>query len=362
MTAIFGEDERVPLHFGDPAAEQEAYESEGALHYAGPAGLVAVTGPDRLEWLTALSSQNITEGVNTELLLLDQNGRIEHAAGVLDQDGTTYLLTETAEGMAEYLNSMRFLKEVEIEDLSGQYEEFLAVATPGADPGAESETESETGPRSWPEGTLTWRDLWPQVAEGGAQYFQGEHPARKLQVHHFLVPVAQADQVESSVGSLAAEATRISRWRPRFGTEVDDRAMPAELDWLRTAVHLEKGCYRGQESVARIVNLGKPPRRLVFLHLDGSLGSVPAPGDALELNGRQVGVITSVARHNEMGPIALALVRRGLDPSAQLVTGEIAAAQEVIVPVDGKSDHSPATRPGAELRRLPGNDLRSRKA
>ena len=71
-------------------------------------------------------------------------------------------------------------------------------------------------------------------------------------------------------GTWAWEALRVEAWRPRLGREVDERAIPHELDWLRTGVHLDKGCYRGQETVARVFNLGRPPRRLVLLHLDGS--------------------------------------------------------------------------------------------
>lgn len=164
------------------------------------------------------------------------------------------------------------------------------------------------------------------------------------------------------VGLLAADATRVAAWRPLRGTEVDERTLPAEVDWLRSAIHLTKGCYCGQESVARIINMGKPPRRLVFLQLDGSAEILPDPGAAVELNGRQVGIITSVARHWEMGPIALALVKRTLDPAAPLKVDGVDAAQEAIVTVDGKSDHSPEQRPGAGLRRLDAGkrDIRTR--
>ncbi len=164
------------------------------------------------------------------------------------------------------------------------------------------------------------------------------------------------------VGLLAANAERVAAWRPLPGSEVDERTLPAELDWLRTAVHLNKGCYSGQESVARIINLGRPPRRLTFLQLDGSGELLPEPGAVVELNGRQVGVLTSVANHFEMGPIGLALLKRNLDPAAQLQVGGVDALQELIVPVDGRSDHAPTARPGAGLKRLdPGKrDIRTR--
>jgi folate-binding protein YgfZ len=123
----------------------------------------------------------------------------------------------------------------------------------------------------------------------------------------------------------------VAAWRPRLGFETDHRTIPHEVDWLRTAVHLHKGCYRGQETVARVHNLGRPPRRLVFLHLDGSGHTLPARGAAVELDGRAVGHLTSVARHFEDGPIALALVKRNTPVEAVLAVEGLSAAQEEIV-------------------------------
>ena len=71
-------------------------------------------------------------------------------------------------------------------------------------------------------------------------------------------------------GTWAYEALRIAAGRPRLGLDTDHRTIPHELGWIETAVHLSKGCYRGQETVARVHNLGHPPRRLVRLHLDGA--------------------------------------------------------------------------------------------
>jgi len=164
----------------------------------------------------------------------------------------------------------------------------------------------------------------------------------------------------SGGGILALEALRIAAWRPRFAAEVDERTIPHELDWLRSAVHLSKGCYRGQETVAKVHNLGHPPRRLVMLHLDGSDAVLPVRGDEVVLPGASpasatdrppsvskatgadddtvVGRITSSAQHHELGPIALAVIKRTVDPLADLVVLadgiRVAAAQEIIVPPD----------------------------
>ena len=134
-------------------------------------------------------------------------------------------------------------------------------------------------------------------------------------------------------GMMAYEALRIEALRPRLGKETDHRTIPHELDLLRTAVHLHKGCYRGQETVARVHNLGRPPRRLVFLHLDGSGHVLPEPGTDVMAPGnpRPVGQLTSVARHHEDGPIALALVKRSTPADVDLQVGDVAAAQTVIV-------------------------------
>lgn len=354
--AVFAPGSDVPAHFGDPVGEQLAYEAGKGVHFAGAVGVVAVAGPDRLSWLTTLSSQVVTDlgESSKELLLLDPNGRIQFAVGIVDRaaDETAFLFTEPeyAADLAAFLESRRFMLRVEVFDRSADYLAFTAVNSQA----------------QIPDGALVWRDPWPGVEEGGARYFTGNHPGQAHRISVYAVPMTGAADVIAAhstrlVGTLAAEATRIAAWRPRQSSEVDDKAMPAELDWLRTAVHLDKGCYCGQESVARIVNLGKPPRRLTFLQLDGSLGSLPEPGQPVMLGDRQVGVVTSTARHAEMGPIALAMLRRGLDPAAALTVGDIAAAQELIVPIEGRSDHSPAERPGAGLKRLDsgGRDIRT---
>ena len=144
-------------------------------------------------------------------------------------------------------------------------------------------------------------------------------------------------------------------WRPRLAREVDERTIPHELDWLRTGVHLSKGCYRGQETIARVVNLGRPPRRLVMLHLDGSADRLPDPGAEVRLGEKAVGRLTSAVRHEELGPVALAVIKRSVPADAALDVDGVAAAQEVVVHPDGVTDARPAERPGAGLRR---RDLR----
>jgi folate-binding protein YgfZ len=132
-------------------------------------------------------------------------------------------------------------------------------------------------------------------------------------------------------GLWAHEALRVAAAIPRLRFETDHRTIPHEVGWLSSAVHLQKGCYRGQETVARVHNLGRPPRRLVLLHLDGSDSELPGHGEPVELEGRVVGFVTSSARHFELGPIALALVRRATPVDVPLSAGGIAAAQQADV-------------------------------
>jgi tRNA-modifying protein YgfZ len=122
-------------------------------------------------------------------------------------------------------------------------------------------------------------------------------------------------------GVMAFEALRVEALRPRLHVDTDDRTIPHEVGWIGSAVHLTKGCYRGQETVARVANLGRPPRRLVLLHLDGGDERLPVPGDPVVRDGRPVGRVGTVALHHELGPVALALVKRSVPVDAELLAG-----------------------------------------
>jgi folate-binding protein YgfZ len=194
---------------------------------------------------------------------------------------------------------------------------------------------------------LAWIDPWRAIVAGGFQYAAiPVHPGESWNYEEVLVERARLTELSAvpAAGTLALEALRIEAWRPRAATELDATTIPHELDWMRSAVHLSKGCYRGQETVAKVHNLGHPPRRLVMLHLDGSEGVLPAAGDEVQLgSGVTVGRVTAASLHHELGPIALAVVKRSADPAAALAVQSsegplLAAAQQVIVPTDAGAE------------------------
>lgn len=364
--AATGPDEGVAWHYGDPTAEQRALTRGGAVVDQSQLGVVRVSGPDRLSWLHSITSQQLEDlppRTSTETLVLSPQGHIEHAAAVVDDGEATWLITETAPELAAWLDRMRFMLRVEVVDVTA---DWAALAEPVFAEGAEGEP-------------VTWSDPWPRTAPGGTRYGPADevHPGLDRRWRLVLVPRDRlVDEVAAReaagwplVGTWAAEAVRVEALRPRFSHEVDHRTIPHELDWLRTAVHLHKGCYRGQETIARVHNLGRPPRRIVLLHLDGSGHLLPEAGAVVRLPGelltggepgREVGRVTSLARHHELGPVALAVVKRSAPVDVELVVdcdgGVVTAGQEEIVPGEGVSIDRPAAH-GPLTRGLGGHPM-----
>jgi len=381
----------APEHFGNPLREQ-ALLAQGQAWAWLSRDVVEVSGADRLSYLTTVSTQVLTDlendGQSRQVLFLDANGHILYAAlavaALMPDSGeqSVLLLVDAGcgEGLAQLLNSRRFMLRVQaqvrpnwqvagaigdgVQKLAGVVENLVT----------------------------TWRDPWPGITPGGSTYFTGtRHPGANYRAGGVVVALeagqaapgqapgpsqaaasgqepgqalaaAGLTQGLTQVGELAWEALRIEAGLPRWAREVDARAIPNELDWLRTGVHLNKGCYPGQETIARTVNLGRPPRRLVQLQLAGWQGQLPEVGARVYLPvgdnpaGKVVGTITSVARHWELGNIALALVRRGVPAQAELAVdleaGYESASQELLVDPAGKAEASPSQRPGLGLKRL----------
>ena len=286
-----GVDADVPGHYGDPLREQRTLFTSGALVDRSHRGVVKVTGSDRLSWLHSLTSahlESLPADEVREALILSPHGHVEHHLVLWDDGETTWLTTEPgrATALVDYLASMRFMLRVDVEDVSASYAVLTRVV--------------------------------------------GD------QAHDELVPrgelVARVDGADLAlVGHGAWEARRVARREPRLGFETDHRTIPHEVGWIGVAVHLDKGCYRGQETVARVHNLGRPPRRLVFGHLDGTSDVLPDAHAGIELDGKSVGFLGTALHHADLGPIALAVIKRSVPDDAELTVAGMALMAERVV-------------------------------
>ena len=311
--AADGPDAGVAAHYGDPFAEQRALSLSFGLVDRSHRGIVRIAGPDRLSWLHSLCTADIEHlqaGQAAEALILSPNGHVEHHLTLTD-DGTAlwaHVEPGTAEPLLKFLESMRFMLRVEPADVSDDYAVLTLM-------GPKAGSEHAGGAAATLELPFGTDLIFPRAA---------------------LADAAAGLQAAGAVlaGMWAHEALRIAAGRCRFGLDTDHRTIPHEVGWIETAVHLDKGCYRGQETVARVHNLGHPPRRLVLLHLDGSEDRLPGHGDLVAAADAPVGFVGSAARHYELGPIALALIKRTVPVDATLEAAGIAAAQQVIVPPD----------------------------
>lgn len=299
MTAVHvedGPDKGAIWHFGQPAQEQRILAEGKAWADLSHLAVIAVSGDDRITWLHDLTTQhllNIAAGDWLPAMILDPQGHIEYQFNLVDDGTTTFLVIdpEYADGLLNYLLKMRFMLKVDVRNAS---EDFAVLRAPG-------QANEIGGPYA----------LVPRAELGAMKKLFNEN-ARE-------------------VGTWALDAERVAAGRPRHGIDTDHKTIPNEIGVLNKDVHMNKGCYRGQETVAKVFNLGAPPRRLVMLHLDGSAVVFPNPGTPVELNGTQVGFLGTVARHHELGPIALALVKRSTPTDATLTVDGIASSQEVIV-------------------------------
>ncbi|GAA4127277.1 folate-binding protein YgfZ [Nocardioides fonticola] len=285
-----GIDAAVAAHYGSFNTEQRHLESGAGFVDLSHRDVVRIEGPDRLTWLHALTTQHLLElapGEWTQALILDPHGHVEHAFTGVD-DGTAFVAhTEpgAAAALLGFLERMVFMSRVDLADVSDD----LAV-------------------------------MWRPAAGGLGFEFV---PRGDL--------AAYAAAAEPACGLWAYEALRIARGEPRLGLDTDERTIPNEVGWIGPAVHLDKGCYRGQETVARVHTLGRPPRRLTLLHLDGTENRLPPVGSPLFAGEKQIGFVGTSARHHELGPIALAMVKRNVPLDAVLSVDGMPAAQEVVV-------------------------------
>ena len=280
-------DTGVAWHYGEWSKEQRRLVAGEGFVDLSHRGVLRVSGPDRLGWLHSITSQQL-EGLQphtpTATLVLSPNGHVEHAMYGYDDGEAFWAHVEpgTVGPLVEWLDRMRFMMRVEVTDMSVDY---AVVHRPG----------------------------------------EGE-----LIIERAALP-SYAEQHGPPSGLWAHEALRIAAGVPRHGLDTDHRAIPNEMGWIGPAVALDKGCYRGQETVARVHTLGRPPRRLVLLHLDGSVDHLPPHGAEVVHGERAIGFVGSSALHHELGPVALALVKRNVPLDAALLADGVAATQEAIV-------------------------------
>ena len=287
-------------HFGEPNQEQRALAAGNGWADLSHRAVITISGKDRIKWLNDMMTQELATlptGQWTQTLLLDAQGHVEQQLFLVDDGETIWIHTESskAEELITYLNKMKFMLEVDVQDRT---EQFAVLRIPGR-------PDSIGGPYLF-------------IPRSGLSD----------------VAAANAKAGHIQVGTWALEAERIAAGRARILLDTDYKSIPNELGFLHTAVHMNKGCYRGQETVAKVFNLGHPPRRLVLLHLDGSMVHMPEHGAKIALEGKEIGFIGSMARHYELGPIALALIKRTVPVTATLDIDGVHATQEVLVPAE----------------------------
>ena len=298
MSAVLveaGPDAGAIWHFGEPNKEQKLLAAGNGWADLSHRAVISVSGEDRLSWLHSLTTQNVeslTPGLWVSGLILDPQGHIVHQIYLVDDGSVTWIHTEKEKktDLLEFLNKMKFMLRVEVQDRTNQYAVLRAPGSPDAIGG--------------PFALVTYDEL---------DYMKSAF-----------------NQSHTQVGMWALEAERVAAGRARLLFETDHKSIPNELGFLNNAVHMKKGCYPGQETVAKVFNLGQPPRRLTLLHLDGSAIDLPTTGEKVLAGEKEVGYIGSVARHYELGPIALAVIKRNLPLEEQLTAAGIPAAQEQI--------------------------------
>ena len=293
MTAVFvesGPDKGAIWHFGEPNQEQKALAAGNAWADLSHRGIISISGKDRLTWLHALTTQHLEKlaaGKWVESLILDVQGHVIDQMFLVDDGSTTWLHTENSrtQEILDYLNKMKFMLEVDVKNQSNGY---AVLRAPG-------KSDLLGGPYALvPRGEL--KDTTDAFSKSNLQ-----------------------------VGMWALEAERVVQGRARLLFETDHKSIPNELGFINKAVHMNKGCYRGQETVAKVFNLGQPPRKLVTLHLDGSMVAMPENGAKIFLENKEVGFIGTVARHYEQGPIALAVVKQNVPIEANLLSESVPA-------------------------------------
>lgn len=310
---------KMSEHFGNPLLEQRKLLSGEAFVERSDQSVIRISGEDAKSWLHSLLTQdilNLGSGESTEALLLSPQGHIEHQLKiVIDGDDVLIAIpTAKVDDLVAWLEKMKFRSKVLIERTN--LKSFGMFSEP------------ENG---------AWRDPFSIERTTSVSY----NPNRAT--FNYFEIFSDTPPSKEPAGLMALRALRVAAGRPDIA-DIDEKSLPHEFDWLLSAVHLSKGCYRGQEAVAKAHNLGHPPRRLTLLNLETG-DDLATVGDLVFYQDKQVGKVVASALHFELGSLALALVARNtpyLDLFVETSGRKVAASQQVLVPADaGKAANLP---------------------
>ncbi len=273
-------------------------------------GKLALSGEDAVAFLDSLVSNDIAAlnaGSGADATLLTHKGRMLAELRVLRSESELELDTERValQALFDALNNFRIGYRAELHKRTLQ-RGLLSLIGPGVDAllGAQAPPASE---HEHAAGTLAERPVRLIRTDLGVDVLCASEDTQ-------AVAAALEDAGAVPIEERAAETVRIEHGRPRFGVEIGEDTMPQEAGLHERAVSYSKGCYVGQETVARLYWKGKPNRHLRGLRLDGPASA----GEPLTLAGKEVGRIGSFADSPRLGPIGLALLRREAEPGAQL--------------------------------------------
>jgi tRNA-modifying protein YgfZ len=286
-----------------------------------PRGFVDVLGADAAEYLQGQLTNDVealATGEGQYAALLDRKGHMQADLRVLRVADDALLLDtepETVAAVLRHLTMYSIGRDVTVTDAGTERAQISLIGPRAAEiaatpplPEFATEPTQVAGVDALAVGTRDGIDLLFPAAER----------------ERVLGALTGAGAVE--VSAEAAEILRVEAGVPRFGAEMDAGTMPAEAGIVEDAVSFTKGCYIGQETVARLHYKGRPNRHLRGLRLSGAA----APGAALRLGEKEVGTLGGSVVSPALGPIGLAIVRREAEPGTELAVGEDGVTAEVV--------------------------------
>ena len=302
------------------AQYRELRESCGLLDRSGR-GKLAVLGPDGAEYLQGQLTSDVEAlepGTGGYSALLDRKGHMQGDLRVLRLSGEEIWLDTEEVALGAVLKHLQMYsvgRDVQIADAGGE-RAILSLIGPAA---AEVSGIARGNPYDHRDASLSGIGCRAVTTEDGIDLFCAAADADRL-------GAALVDAGAAEVSAEAAEIARVEAGIPRFGAEMTTETMPAEAGVVERAVSFTKGCYIGQETVARLHYKGRPNRHLHGLRF--SAGA--AAGDVLRLGEKEVGTVGTACVSPAFGPIGLAIVRREAAPGETLEVGDGAVTAEVV--------------------------------